>query len=481
MNDEIRSTQNTRRAATGVLLLLLAIPGVATAQCTVCVSSGGNAAEATALQSTLSSLGYNVIQTLNPTVEACEVFVVHPGQGAGGSGPAGLLPWVQAGNGVVQISDWGPDLMANSWKSVAADSPQTVEILDGSHPITSGLPATWTSLGFWTHSGGDYLGWVTADPILARVGGEDGALSARAEGNGRLVYIGWNVYGSVATAEDVEVLERSIDWAGQCTLCGNGQLDAGEQCDDGNTDDGDCCSSACVFETEGCSDGDACTIGDLCDGAGTCVPGGPLDCSDGDLCTQDSCDPGTGCANLGEPATTCETGFEAGLLMVKEKKPGKERIIAKFLKGPQLSQTDFGDPVSSTTEYSLCMYDQSGGLVGALEVDRAGEPCGSGDCWKSLGKDPPDGKGYAYKDGDTNSDGVLVMKLKGGEAGRSKALIKAKNDADDGQVAMPTGIAAGLSGGSSATMQLHASDGVCLSLELTDVVRDTGDQFKAKR
>src|SRR5204862_6951435 len=31
--------------------------------------------------------------------------------------------------------------------------------------------------------------------------------------------------------------------------CGNGLLDAGEQCDDGNTNNGDCCSSACQFES----------------------------------------------------------------------------------------------------------------------------------------------------------------------------------------------------------------------------------------
>jgi cysteine-rich repeat protein len=35
--------------------------------------------------------------------------------------------------------------------------------------------------------------------------------------------------------------------------CGNGTLDSGEQCDDGNTRDGDCCSSECQFEALGSS------------------------------------------------------------------------------------------------------------------------------------------------------------------------------------------------------------------------------------
>ena len=34
-------------------------------------------------------------------------------------------------------------------------------------------------------------------------------------------------------------------------LCGNGNVDPGEQCDDGNTANGDCCSSTCHFEPAG--------------------------------------------------------------------------------------------------------------------------------------------------------------------------------------------------------------------------------------
>jgi hypothetical protein len=45
-----------------------------------------------------------------------------------------------------------------------------------------------------------------------------------------------------------------------------------------------------------CDDGDSCTSPDACDGAGVCVPGGPLTCDDGDFCNgAESCDTAGGC------------------------------------------------------------------------------------------------------------------------------------------------------------------------------------------
>jgi cysteine-rich repeat protein len=55
--------------------------------------------------------------------------------------------------------------------------------------------------------------------------------------------------------------------------CGNDVVQAGEECDDGNTDDGDCCSATCQYELEGSpcpGDVEVCTD-DLCDATGTCT------------------------------------------------------------------------------------------------------------------------------------------------------------------------------------------------------------------
>jgi MYXO-CTERM domain-containing protein len=52
--------------------------------------------------------------------------------------------------------------------------------------------------------------------------------------------------------------------------CGNGQLDDGEQCDDGNTTDGDGCSAACQNETPGGGSGSGDDDGDGSKPGGGC-------------------------------------------------------------------------------------------------------------------------------------------------------------------------------------------------------------------
>jgi cysteine-rich repeat protein len=55
--------------------------------------------------------------------------------------------------------------------------------------------------------------------------------------------------------------------------CGNGVLDPGEECDDHNLSDADCCSSACTPVAAGApcpDDADLCTT-DLCTGTGVCA------------------------------------------------------------------------------------------------------------------------------------------------------------------------------------------------------------------
>ncbi|MBI5632847.1 MAG: carboxypeptidase regulatory-like domain-containing protein [Nitrospirae bacterium] len=197
-----------------LLFFVLAVPAFVCALPIVCVPAGGDIAEVTAIQDSLAAMGYTLRLTDEPASSDCTVYVSHPGQSEG----TVSISWVQAGNGVVQIGDWGPSLMPNYYAGVPEGATQNIEIVDAGHPITSGLPASWISRGFWAygHTIEDYIGWATStgDPNIVRAGGYDKALSAKAEGIGKLVYIGWNVYGPLATAEDLTILQQAINWAG---------------------------------------------------------------------------------------------------------------------------------------------------------------------------------------------------------------------------------------------------------------------------
>jgi cysteine-rich repeat protein len=87
-------------------------------------------------------------------------------------------------------------------------------------------------------------------------------------------------------------------------VCGNGTVEAGEQCDDGNTADGDGCSASCTIETaplpecgngivepgEQCDDGNT-TRGDGCSASCT-TEVLPLDCGDEAVGDGEQCDDG---------------------------------------------------------------------------------------------------------------------------------------------------------------------------------------------
>jgi len=58
-------------------------------------------------------------------------------------------------------------------------------------------------------------------------------------------------------------------------VCGNDIVETGEDCDDGNTDPGDCCSATCSYEVAGSLCGNpgdgVCDLQDTCNGSGVCT------------------------------------------------------------------------------------------------------------------------------------------------------------------------------------------------------------------
>ena len=82
--------------------------------------------------------------------------------------------------------------------------------------------------------------------------------------------------------------------------CGNDVVETGEQCDDGNTDPGDCCSPTCQYES-------AATVcraaADICDAADYCTGSSDTCPTDGFLPAMTVCRAGSG--DLCDPEELC--------------------------------------------------------------------------------------------------------------------------------------------------------------------------------
>ena len=105
---------------------------------------------------------------------------------------------------------------------------------------------------------------------------------------------------------------------GDTCLAGTCTGGAAANCNDGNPCTDDSCDDAtgCIHDNNQapCSDGDVCTVSDLCSG-GQCLAGEPLACDDGNPCTDDSCDETVGCIHANNQApcndgNACTTGEE---------------------------------------------------------------------------------------------------------------------------------------------------------------------------
>jgi len=160
-----------------------------------------------------------------------------------------------------------------------------------------------------------------------------------------------------------------------------------------------------------------------------------------------------------------------GVLLVSEKAPGKEKLKVSLTKlQAAVAPSQFGDPVTDTTRYTVCIYDAASQLKGAYTVARAGQTCGGKPCWSTI----PD-KGFKYSDKSTSADGISKITLKGGEPGKAKVQVRGKNDSST----MPTGIASALQNQTSATAQVLTSGASCFGMSLPVVKKADGLTFSA--
>lgn len=203
---------------------------------------------------------------------------------------------------------------------------------------------------------------------------------------------GWKDTVQVGPGELVRVIARFEDYKGrfayhchilehedhemmrqfETVACGDGEVDPGEECDDGNRLDGDGCTAGCAL--------------------GPCTAAPAIDCA---------------------PA-----GARRGSLSLRAKPgvPAKNRLAWRWSKGPEVPRSDFGDP-TTTESYHLCVYD--GATLVLATRAQAGGVCKRRPCWKSLRS------GYVYGDPERTPTGVAALTLRSGAAGKGVLQLRA--------------------------------------------------------
>jgi cysteine-rich repeat protein len=268
--------------------------------------------------------------------------------------------------------------------------------------------------------------------------------------------------------------------------CGNGTRCGSEDCDDGNTAAGDCCSASCEYEASGadCDDGEACTLDDTCDGSGVCVGGDPsddvcdddnlcsmetcdaavgcvytpADCDDGDVCSQDTCDPATGCANMTVPRSGCRMP-EKTMLKIRLTTDGiKDKLDWTWKKGGKTLLGSLGDPIDST-DYAMCLYSLPDEEVLFSAAIPGGGTCDDDPCWSAIGTTINQ---FRYRDPAAATDGFTKIQLKTGAEGRASVTVKAQGVALP-DVSLPVTM--------PITMQLVNDDGECWEATYTSEPR----------
>ncbi|HTM43961.1 MAG TPA: DUF4215 domain-containing protein [Polyangiaceae bacterium] len=143
---------------------------------------------------------------------------------------------------------------------------------------------------------------VSTDAGASDAGNAADSGTAPASGDASLTDSGSISSPDATVAADAGNPLAGICKAGACVLagCGNGVLQAGEQCDDGNDVNSDGCKNDCKYTCEAdsdCDDHDVCTGSDeTCNTHNhRCVAGTPLTCDDSNDCTDNTCDPILGC------------------------------------------------------------------------------------------------------------------------------------------------------------------------------------------
>jgi cysteine-rich repeat protein len=348
--------------------------------------------------------------------------------------------------------------------------------------------------------GGNFFdGAGTIDPVSGEISGITGTCSTGLPGDPTVAP--WVASGTAdGSTFVVDSLCQGIESPLLGSKCGNGLLDSGEDCDDGNFDDGDCCSGTCAAETGNvCSaaspqctvatcdssgtcvpgaaaapagtqcdtDADLCTTAEVCDGSGGCQPtGGPLDCG---LCA--SCDAAQGCVAdwpeiddhpevHAEPGECRGAGKDKAKLINRLDGDDRDSLLWSWKKSNGFPVSDFGTP-TGTAAYTLCLYGQ-GTMSDRVVLGEMAIPAGSG--WSAAPG------GYRYKDELPDGTKVKIDLRASAQDGKPKLKVKIKGGGLGYPEVLDDAVHASVQGGA---IKLTADNGKCWASSL-GVTRTSG-------
>jgi len=157
-------------------------------------------------------------------------------------------------------------------------------------------------------------------------------------------------------------------------------------------------------------------------------------------------------------------------IKLKASAPSKNQLKFKYNKGAATMETEFGDPVGGSPQFSLCVWDSSVSPQPLLEAQIGpGGTCGTKPCWKTK-----PGKSHQYKNKGGNADGVEQVKIKAdGSPDKTKIQVKVKGSS----FAAPT-----LPLTTTVTAQFIVDDGgtACWEVPMSVATKNDAAQFKAK-
>lgn len=178
----------------------------------------------------LASAGYlpvDVTSVAGAAAAGAEALVVYPsGYFGAGLAPTDLASWVDAGHGLIQIGDWHP-YIPNAWVG-QLPTPTIVDVTlnDRGHPVTHGLDAAWGGRGFFYYGWSDGAFGYTLDMMgetdlanLSAAGfpAHDFGIAALERDlgigrSGRAIYLGLNLGGPAAGANEHRLLGQALEW-----------------------------------------------------------------------------------------------------------------------------------------------------------------------------------------------------------------------------------------------------------------------------